>query len=124
LHFISQAIECLKLGNYLEAAEILKRRISQGNLNSESKFQLCEWVAECYKNSGDYEEAGKWFEEAAKVAIGNNSVPSKKARYIIATQEFQKALDCYMNTSDHNLIRRASAEKYKSEQEAAFSAFP
>jgi Tfp pilus assembly protein PilF len=116
--FLSEAIEYLKMGNYGVAAEILKERINQGNLSHESKFQLAEWVAECYKEVKNHEEAGKWFEEAAKVALENPRIPSKRTRFLIASKEYQKALDCYMDASNHDLIKRASAQRFRCEQVA------
>lgn len=85
-------------GNYQEAAEYLKR-FDSGDPVLESNALVL--TGDCYVNLNQYDEALNYYQKAIRKANGNPQIVPrvllKEANIYDAQNDYQKALECYLN---------------------------
>ena len=89
---IDEAFDIARGGNRELAAKILKEEF-QKLQSTGQKVDLCEWVASCFENLRDYDQAAEWYEMAGALSLSHTSSPLMNA--LMATREYERAIECH-----------------------------
>ncbi len=65
---VSEVFDLARSGERATAVSVLKQEF-QRLQSSEHKVQLCEWIASCFENLNDYEQAAEWYEMAGLLSL-------------------------------------------------------
>jgi tetratricopeptide (TPR) repeat protein len=98
---VSEAFDLARTGNREAAANVLKQEF-QRLQSPEQKVELCEWIANCFENLNDYEQAAEWYELAGALALSETGSPLANAMSALA--EYEKALSCRERGDDAESI--------------------
>jgi hypothetical protein len=73
-----------------------------------SRFiEMCESVALSLNKLGDSDQAGNWYEIAGQLILSEVGYPTT-VRALRALPEYEKALECYNQTGDGELITKCT----------------
>jgi hypothetical protein len=111
LGFISDALEQIKLGQYKNAAVILRENLEDPGLKPSAKIDLMEWIADCYSKEDEPGEASKWFENAARASLESKEIPQIE-RKRKAVKDLEKAVECCKTLNDIEGIKRLTKLKF------------
>jgi tetratricopeptide (TPR) repeat protein len=109
---ITEAIEAYRRNDWRGAARLLEEELKNPQLKHENRIEVCEWIGQCYEGLEEYEDAGIWYEWAAKYTL-EDQTKTTSARIASAVKEIDRAMECYKAEGDLNLIKHASAIKYR-----------
>ena len=84
-------LEKMRSGN---AAVYLLREQFESFATSPHRAGVCEWIAGCFYELGQYEEAGTWYEAAGQLILSESFSPPV-VRAMAALGKYERALDCY-----------------------------
>jgi len=88
--------EKMRSGN---AAIYMLREQFEKFTTSPHKVETCESIAVCFYQLEQYQDAGGWYETAARLILSEPSAtPAVKA--LEALGDYEKALDCYRRDED------------------------
>jgi tetratricopeptide (TPR) repeat protein len=99
----SEAFEIARSGNKDVAVDMLKQEFQKLQV-SDQKVELCEWIASCFENLQDYEQAAEWYEMAGVLSLSETG--SSLINALMALQEYEKALSCHGQGDDEEAIER------------------
>jgi tetratricopeptide (TPR) repeat protein len=88
---VSEAFDLARSGNREAAANVLRQEF-QRLQSPNQKVELCEWIAACFENLDDYEQAAEWYEMAGTLSLSETGSPLANA--LMAITEYEKALYC------------------------------
>lgn len=88
---VAEAFDLARIGRGEVAANALKQELIRLQ-SSDQKVELCEWIATCFENLRDYEQAAEWYEMAGALALSETGSPIINA--LTALNEYEKALGC------------------------------
>jgi tetratricopeptide (TPR) repeat protein len=75
--------------------------------SSPQKVDVCESIALCFYQLGEYADAAGWYETAGRLILSEPSVvPAVKA--LSALGEYEKALECYNRGEDEERFTECS----------------
>jgi tetratricopeptide (TPR) repeat protein len=94
---VAEAFDLARSGNRDVAAKVLKQEFMRLQ-SAEQKVELCEWIANCFENLHDYEQAGEWYEMAGALSLAETGAPLTNA--LMALREYERALACYEEGDD------------------------
>jgi len=94
---VSEAFELARSGNRQAAADVLKQEF-QRRQSPDQKVELCEWIASCFENLRDYEQAAEWYEMAGALSLSEIGSPLTNA--LMALREYERALECHRRSDD------------------------
>jgi tetratricopeptide (TPR) repeat protein len=94
---VTEAFDLARIGNRQAAANALKQEF-QRLQSSEQKVELCEWIANCFENLRDYEQAAEWYEMAGAFSLSETGSPITNA--LMALREYERALACHEQSED------------------------
>lgn len=98
---VSEAFDLARIGNREAAANALKQEF-QRLQSPDQKVELCEWIANCFENLNDYEQAAEWYELAGAFSL--SEIGSPLANALMALEEYEKALTCREKGEDGDSI--------------------
>ena len=98
---VSEAFDLARSGNRKAAANALKQEF-QRLQSSDQKVELCEWIADCFQNLHDYEQAAEWYEMAGALSLSETGSPLANA--LAAITEYERALTCRERGEDPESI--------------------
>lgn len=82
-----------------EEFEIMRR--------SPRRIDLCEWLARCFYQLEQFDEAGGWYEAAGQLILAEPTTPLQ-LKALNAAPEYEKALECYAQAGDEDTITECS----------------
>jgi tetratricopeptide (TPR) repeat protein len=88
---VAEAFDLARSGNKEAAANALKLEF-QRRQSPDQKVELCEWIASCFENLQDYEQAAEWYETAGALSLAETGSPLTNA--LTAISEYERALEC------------------------------
>jgi tetratricopeptide (TPR) repeat protein len=100
---ISEVFDLARSGERDTAASVLKQEF-QRLQSSEHKVQLCEWIANCFENLHDYEQAAEWYEMAGLLCLSETG--STLINALMALDQYEKALLCHEQGEDEEPIQQ------------------
>jgi tetratricopeptide (TPR) repeat protein len=100
------AFSLARTGNGLTAATLLREEFEMMRA-SPQRVELCEWIAHCFYQLGQFEEAGSWFETAGQLLLSEPTTPVE-VKALNAVGEYEKALECYQHASDEDAVTECS----------------
>ncbi|MDA4127981.1 MAG: hypothetical protein OK422_00720 [Thaumarchaeota archaeon] len=103
----SDAFSLARSGNTFTAATLLKEEFEIMR-SSPQRVDLCEWIAHCFYQLEQFDEAGTWYETAGQLLLGEPSTPLQ-LKALNAVVEYEKALECYRNASDEDAVTECSS---------------
>ena len=89
---VAEAFDLARGGNRELAARILRQEFEKLQ-SPNQKVELCEWIANCFEDLHDFDQAADWYEMAAALSLSQTGSPLINA--IMATREYEKAVECY-----------------------------
>ncbi len=98
---VSEAFDLARSGNRRAAADALKQEFARLQ-SSDQRVELCEWIADCFENLRDYEQAAEWYEMAGALSLSETGSPLANA--LMAITEYERALGCRERCDDAELI--------------------
>jgi tetratricopeptide (TPR) repeat protein len=98
---VSEVFDLARSGERDTAASVLKQEF-QRLQTSEQKVQLCEWIASCFENLQDYEQAAEWYEMAGLLSLSETG--STLINALMALDQYEKALSCHEQGDDEESI--------------------
>jgi tetratricopeptide (TPR) repeat protein len=98
---VSEAFDLARSGNKQAAANALKQEF-QRLQSPDQKVELCEWIASCFENLRDYEQAAEWYEMAGALSLSETGSPLANA--LMAIKEYERALTCRERGDDPEQI--------------------
>jgi tetratricopeptide (TPR) repeat protein len=79
----------------------------QSLLSSPQRVDVCEWVAKCFYQLEQFDEAGSWYETAGQLILAEPSTPAP-IKAMSALPEYERALDCYLRSDDTDSFTECS----------------
>lgn len=98
---VSEVFDLARSGERATAVSVLKQEF-QRLQSSEHKVQLCEWIASCFENLNDYEQAAEWYEMAGLLSLSETG--SEQINALMALEQYEKALSCHEQGEDEESI--------------------
>jgi hypothetical protein len=98
---VAEAFDLARSGNRQVAADVLKQEF-QRLQSADQKVELCEWIASCFVNLHDYEQAAEWYEMAGALSLSETGAPVTNA--LMALKEYERALECRQQGDDDESI--------------------
>jgi tetratricopeptide (TPR) repeat protein len=98
---VSEAFDLARTGNREAATSALKQEF-QRLQSPEQRVELCEWIANCFENLSDYEQAAEWYELAGALSLSETGSPLANA--LMALNEYERALECRERGQDGEQI--------------------
>lgn len=77
-------------------------------VGSPQRVDTCDWIARCFYQLQQFNEAGNWFEAAGNLLRANGAL-SPELRALAALEEYEKALDSYEQAGDEDVVEGCSA---------------
>lgn len=114
---IAEAFDLARTGRGEAAANALKQELLRLQ-SSDQKIELCEWIATCFENLNDYDQAAEWYEMAGALALSETGSPLANA--LMAIIEYEKALACREQGDDQEMVDEC--ERIISELKHAYAA--
>jgi tetratricopeptide (TPR) repeat protein len=100
---VSEVFDLARSGERDTAVSVLKQEF-QRLQSSEHKVKLCEWIASCFENLNDYEQAAEWYEMAGLLSL--SEVGSTLINALTALEQYEKALSCHEQGEDEEAIQK------------------
>ena len=100
---VSEVFDLARSGERATAVSVLKQEF-QRLQSSEHKVQLCEWIASCFENLNDYEQAAEWYEMAGLLSLSETG--SALINALMALEQYEKALSCHEQGDDEESIQK------------------
>ncbi len=100
---VSEVFDLARSGERDTAVSVLKQEF-QRLQSSEHKVKLCEWIASCFENLNDYEQAAEWYEMAGLLSL--SEVGSTLINALTALEQYEKALSCHEQGEDEESIQK------------------
>jgi tetratricopeptide (TPR) repeat protein len=100
---VSEVFDLARSGERDTAASVLKQEF-QRLQSSEHKVQLCEWIATCFENLHDYEQAAEWYEMAGLLCLSETG--STLINALMALGQYEKALACHEQGEDEESMQK------------------
>jgi tetratricopeptide (TPR) repeat protein len=100
---VSEVFDLARSGERDTAVSVLKQEF-QRLQSSEHKVKLCEWIASCFENLNDYEQAAEWYEMAGLLSL--SEVGSTLINALTALEQYEKALSCHEQGEDEEAIEK------------------
>jgi tetratricopeptide (TPR) repeat protein len=98
-------LEKMRSGN--AAIYMLKEQFEKFT-TSPHKVEACESIATCFYQLEQYQDAGGWYETAARLILSESSAtPPMKA--LDALGDYEKALECYRRGDDEEQFTECSS---------------
>jgi tetratricopeptide (TPR) repeat protein len=66
--------------------------------------QLCEWIASCFENLNDYEQAAEWYEMAGLLCLSETG--SELINALMALEQYERALTCHEQGEDEESVQK------------------
>lgn len=85
---------------------LLKQEL-QGLLATPRRVDLCEWIAKCFYQLEQYEEAGEWFKAAGQMILSEATTPDL-FKAMRALPEYEKALDSFEREGEADSVTECS----------------
>ncbi len=98
---VSEAFDLARSGRKEAAADALKQEF-QRLQSPDQKVELCEWIASCFENLRDYEQAAEWYELAGALSLSETGSPLSNA--LMALKEYERALACRERGDDEESL--------------------
>jgi tetratricopeptide (TPR) repeat protein len=98
---VAEAFDLARIGKADAAANALKQELLRLQ-TPDQKVQLCEWIATCFENLRDYEQAAEWYEMAGALSLSETGTPLTNA--LMALTEYEKALACREQSDDQESL--------------------
>lgn len=96
--------EKMRSGN---ATVYLLREQFERFASSPQRVDACEYIAHCFYQLEQYDDAGKWYETTGRMILAQTSaLPTVKA--MDALGEYEKALECYRRNEDDEKFTECS----------------
>ncbi|MEM3404306.1 MAG: hypothetical protein QXJ17_07215 [Nitrososphaeria archaeon] len=108
---LPEIITLIHKGDYQSAITLLEKNVEDKGKSSQEKIEYCRWLAECYKNIGDYKMSGDWYLEAVKYVLAQQLDVKIKAKQGVPFCE--KALEQYREGGDAIDVLEATKLKHK-----------
>ncbi len=89
------------------AAVYLLREQFEKFSTSPHKVEVCESIASCFLQLGQYGDAAGWYETAGRLILSQPSI-SPEVRAISALEDYERALECYAKGEDEESIAGCS----------------
>ena len=107
---ISRAFALTEVGKLERATDALREEFKTLQ-NPTQTASVCEWIASCYSQIGNDEEAGNWYACAAELVYSDESVPSVK-RAPLALHLYEMAMHYFeiIGSTSENKYRQAFTE--------------
>jgi len=100
---VAEVFDLARSGEREAAASVLKEEF-QRLQSSEHRVRLCEWIASCFENLNDYEQAAEWYEMAGLLSLSETG--SALINALMALQQYEKALSCHEQGEDEESIQK------------------
>ena len=100
---VSEVFDLARSGEHATAVSVLKQEF-QRLQSSEHKVQLCEWIASCFENLNDYEQAAEWYEMAGLLCLSETG--SELINALMALEQYEKALTCHEQGDDEESVQK------------------
>ncbi len=89
-------LDKMRSGN---AAVYLLREQFERFVLSRQSVDVCEYIAHCFYQLEQYDDAGKWYETTGRMILSQPSAPPT-VKAMDALGEYEKALECYRRNED------------------------
>ncbi|MGD0638089.1 MAG: hypothetical protein ABSA72_08630 [Nitrososphaerales archaeon] len=100
---VSEVFDLARSGERATAVSVLKQEF-QRLQSSEHKVQLCEWIASCFENLNDYEQAAEWYEMAGLLSLSETG--SELINALMALEQYERALTCHEQGDDEESVQK------------------
>lgn len=66
-----------------------------------------EWIASCFYQLEEYEDAGSWYEKTGQLILTEDHGPAP-LQALTALEEYERALECYRRNDDGEAFEECS----------------
>jgi tetratricopeptide (TPR) repeat protein len=74
---------------------------------SPRSVEVCEWIARCFYQLEQYDDAGNWYETTGQLILTENHSPAP-LQALSALEQYERALDCYRRNDDGEAFEECS----------------
>jgi tetratricopeptide (TPR) repeat protein len=75
--------------------------------SSPKRVEVCESIARCFHQLGQYDEAAHWYETAGRLVL-SEAATSMTFRALSALAPYEQALECYREGDDEDKVTECS----------------